>query len=277
MEWDPGDSWTTEVRTAGTEAHYGTVNVGATVFFVTKHNETDVSWATVEMHHEKTTLCPSGWSTCCVSGRPYVESQGEFDKGHALGHTAGTSPLAPAAALLRTGLADLQVARWIHYCQKAGIPVGGCQRAAYCEPPSGEEIIAELRDAGSVLIVGCSLCANTIYSLAKDLPLRKSSAWGLKAIGTSHEVDRISGVLSRKGVRVKSIPSMAPVALCCESRTEEHGGQPPRKASRGDRERPRAHPNEDIQDRWQGPHRQPECLDNEIPARLNRLSRDLLL
>ena len=49
-----------------------------------------------------------------------------------------------AAALLRTGLADLQEARWIYYSQKAGIPIGGCQRAVYCEPLSGEEIVAEL-------------------------------------------------------------------------------------------------------------------------------------
>jgi hypothetical protein len=87
-----------------------------------------------------------------------------------------TTPFASEAALLGTGLADLQEARWIHYCQKAGIPIGGCQRAVCCEPLSGEEIVAELRDARSVMIVGCSLCANTIHSPAKDLPLEKSSA-----------------------------------------------------------------------------------------------------
>ena len=85
----------------------------------------------------------------------------EFDKGHPLGHTAGTSPPASAAALLGTGLADLQEASWIYYSRKAGIPVGRCQRAVYCEPLSGEEIVAELRDGRSVSIVGCSLCADT--------------------------------------------------------------------------------------------------------------------
>jgi len=87
--------------------------------------------------------------------------------------------------------------------------------AVYSEARADEDVLSEVGDARSILIVGCSMCANTVYSLAKGLPLRKSSVRGLMAIGTNHEMDRISGILSRKGVCVRSIPSINPAALCC--------------------------------------------------------------
>ncbi len=87
--------------------------------------------------------------------------------------------------------------------------------AVYSEARADEDVSSEVGDARSILILGCSMCANTVYSLAKGLPLRKSSLRGLMATGTNHEMDRISGILSRKGVRVRSIPTVNPAALCC--------------------------------------------------------------
>ena len=87
--------------------------------------------------------------------------------------------------------------------------------AVYSETRTDEDILSELGDARSVLIVGCSLCANTVYALIKDLPLRRTSVRGLMAIATNHEMHRISSILSQNGVHVTSIPSITPVALCC--------------------------------------------------------------
>ncbi len=87
--------------------------------------------------------------------------------------------------------------------------------AIYSETRPDEDILNELGDVRSVLILGCSMCANTVYSLKKDLPLRRTSVRGLMAIGTNHEIGRISSILSRQGVRVESIPSISPFALCC--------------------------------------------------------------
>jgi hypothetical protein len=88
--------------------------------------------------------------------------------------------------------------------------------AVYSETKTDEDILSELEGARSVLILGCSACANAIYSLSKDLPLRNvSMIQGIRAISTSHEIDRISGILSGKGVRVESIPSVIPLPLCC--------------------------------------------------------------
>jgi hypothetical protein len=70
IEWDPGDSFTCEIRVAETEAMYGTATCGAAVTFTVEHNVTDVTWATVEFHVDKVTMCLSGWSTCYIAHRP---------------------------------------------------------------------------------------------------------------------------------------------------------------------------------------------------------------
>lgn len=74
--------------------------------------------------------------------------------------------------------------------------------AVYLEVRPDPDILAEIGDVRHILVVGCPGCANTNYSLCKDLPVAKVTATGIKALGTKAEIVRITSLFAERGISV---------------------------------------------------------------------------
>ncbi len=75
--------------------------------------------------------------------------------------------------------------------------------AVYCEPLSDERILAQLGDARRVLIIGCPSCPAISYALDGSSPVVALTINGIKSNGIKNEMDRLTQLLTRKGVHVE--------------------------------------------------------------------------
>jgi hypothetical protein len=78
-----------------------------------------------------------------------------------------------------------------------------------------DDIINDIKNSKKVLLVGCPLCANLMYSLQKKLPITKLGITGIRPIGMENEMKRISKVLKNRGYKTKAWVPMFPVGVCC--------------------------------------------------------------
>jgi hypothetical protein len=86
--------------------------------------------------------------------------------------------------------------------------------AVYCEPLPDEEIIAQLGDARSVLIIGCPACPSIRCALDGSSPIAAVTMTGVQAVGTKSETDRLIQLLTGKGLDVESWILKIPELLC---------------------------------------------------------------
>jgi len=86
--------------------------------------------------------------------------------------------------------------------------------AVCCVPLSDEEVVAELGDARSVLIIGCPSCPAIRYALDGDPPIVAIAITGIQSIATRDEVDRLTRLLTARNVDVESRLPRIPAHLC---------------------------------------------------------------
>ena len=77
------------------------------------------------------------------------------------------------------------------------------------------DIFDEINKSKKVLLVGCPLCANLMYSLQKKMPISKLGIIGIRPLGIENETKRLSSVLKKRGYKAKVWIPMFPLAVCC--------------------------------------------------------------
>lgn len=74
----------------------------------------------------------------------------------------------------------------------------------YSEPLNEGELLERLKDARSVLIVGCPLCANISLAYFRDEPAYKLSLVGVRAYAIETETSKLRKELEKRGTEVRT-------------------------------------------------------------------------
>lgn len=88
----------------------------------------------------------------------------------------------------------------------------------YCEPRPDKEIVSELEGETRVFLLGCPVCANMSLNIQKapdHLPVLTLTPTGFNAVSLRKEVERLTHLLSRKGLNVDSWVGKYPVVALC--------------------------------------------------------------
>lgn len=88
----------------------------------------------------------------------------------------------------------------------------------YSEPLDKKELLERLKDARSVLIVGCPLCTNISLAYFRDRSAYKLSLFGIKAYAVETETSKLRRELEERGTKVRafglSMPSLLSGSNC---------------------------------------------------------------
>lgn len=86
--------------------------------------------------------------------------------------------------------------------------------AVYCESRTDTDLLRETEGAKRILVAGCPFCANVSYAIHKEMPMYEVTRAGLEAIGTKDEIDRLTRLLTERGLHVSSWLPSFPASLC---------------------------------------------------------------